>query len=66
MIVKYDGGSTEIMGSSHGGEKLIDDHAICAIGESAEELARTHGTKNRSVDALLFAKAHLDPRTTLP
>ena len=66
VIVKNDGGSAEIMGSSYRGEELIDDLAIGAIGEPAEELARTHGTKNRSVDALLFAKAHLDPRTTLP
>ena len=44
----------------------MDDPGIGAVRKSEEELARTHGAQDRSVDALLLAEAHLDTVAALP
>ena len=66
VIVQDHARASQIMHPRHRDEKLMDDPGIGAVRKSEEELARTHGAQDRSVDALLLAEAHLDTVAALP
>ena len=66
VIIEYDDTAFEIVHACHRLKKFIDYLTIGAIGQPVEELAAAHGTKDRSIDALLFAEGDLDPRARLP
>ena len=55
VVVEHDDTTLEIMHARHRLKEFMHYFAIGAIGQAIEELAAAHGTKDRSVDPLLFA-----------